>query len=522
MSEEKSKLTENALAVVTSIAYTKKEIGKLQEKIDSLSTQKEIVEIIGPSGEQGPRGLPGIQGEKGERGEKGDKGDKGDTGSQGLQGIPGAKGEQGYKGDKGDVGPIGPQGEQGIQGPQGEKGDKGDKGEPGIDGAKGERGEKGDKGDIGQRGEKGDRGDQGFPGKDGKAGKDGKDGKQGPKGDRGDVGPAGAQGPQGEKGDRGDKGDPGADADFTAIEKRINEFKDVLQKDVTQYKNKVNAVISKGFGGGGGGSGEVNLRFLDDVDTTNLTNNYYLRYNATTGKFVFAPVSVGGADQSLNTTDAVTFTGITITGDTINVGSAVLSANGSSIDLPAGTTIGGNVISGVDSIARSTAQAAYDAANNANASVTFKDEGNTLGTATIINFVGSAVSANVSNNTATITITGGQIHEDALVVTFANDTANVHKIVALNANAETILATTKNLEYIDRIVGILDADDHTVSFGVIEYNGWNWTPEQALFLGDNGEIVTTSTIDGALFSLKVGYAVNATKIFVKIGTPVIL
>ena len=67
---------------------------------------------------------------------------------------------------------------------------------------------------------------------------------------------------------------------------------------------------------------------------------------------------MGGADQSLNTTDAVTFTGITITGDTINVGSAVLSANGTSLDLPAGTTIGGNVISGVDSVARATAQEA--------------------------------------------------------------------------------------------------------------------------------------------------------------------
>jgi hypothetical protein len=496
VSEEKSKLTENALAVVTSIAYTKKEIGKLQEKINSLSTQKEILEIVGPSGEQGPRGLPGIQGEKGERGDPGEKGDKGDTGSQGPQGISGAKGEQGYKGDKGDVGPVGPQGEQGVQGPQGEKGDKGDKGDPGIDGAKGERGEKGDKGDIGQRGEKGDRGDQGFPGKDGKSGKDGKDGKQGPKGDKGDVGPAGAQGPQGEKGDKGEKGDPGADADFTAIEKQINEFKDVLQKDVTQYKNKVNAVISKGFGGGGGGSGEVNLRFLDDVDTTNLTNNYYLKYNATTGKFVFSAISVGGADQSLNTTDAVTFTGITITGDTVNVGSAILTANGSSFDLPAGTTIGGTTITGIDTTARTTANLAYTQAN----------------TATTL----AQAAYDAANNA------GGQPHEDALVVTFNNDTGNVHKIVALNANGETIVATTKNIDFIDRIVGILDSDNHTVSFGVIQYNSWSWTPEQSLFLGDNGDIVTTSTIDGAVFSLKVGYAINATKIFVKIGTPVIL
>jgi len=493
MSEEKSKLTENALVVATSIAYTKKEIGKLQERIDSLSSQKEIVEIVGPQGDQGPRGLPGIIGEKGDRGEKGDKGDRGERGEQGVQGIPGAPGEQGFRGEKGEKGDIGPQGPQGEKGDRGEQGIQGEKGDKGNKGDNGLRGEKGDKGDSGSRGE---RGEQGFPGKDGKDGAAGKDGKKGERGEKGDIGPQGEQGPQGEKGEKGDKGDPGKDADFTAIQNQVNDFKDVLQKDVTQYKNKVNAIISKGFGGGGGGSGEVNLRFLDDVDTSNLTNNYYLRYNATTGKFVFAPISVGGADQSLNTTDSVTFADITITGSTINVGSATLTANGSSFDLPAGTTIGGTTISGIDSTARTLANAAYAQAN----------------TATTL-----AQAAYDQANTG-----GGQPHEDALVVTFDNDTGDVHKIVALNANAETIAATTKNLDFIDRIVGVLDSDDHTVSFGVIEYNGWNWTPEQSLFLGDNGSIVTTSTIDGALFSLKIGYAINSTKIFIKIGTPVIL
>jgi hypothetical protein len=43
-----------------------------------------------------------------------------------------------------------------------------------------------------------------------------------------------------------------------------------------------------------------------------------------------------------------------------------------------------------------------------------------------------------------------------------------------------------------------------------------------LGLGDNGNIVTTSTIDGATFSLKIGYAISSTKAFIKIGTPVVL
>lgn len=110
----------------------------------------------------------------------------------------------------------------------------------------------------------------------------------------------------------------------------------------------------------------------------------------------------------------------------------------------------------------------------------------------------------------------------ALTVSFNNSNATSNKVVALNSNTETILATTKNLSYIDKIVGVFDANNRTVALGSIEYNGWNWTPEQSLFLGDNGDIVTTSTIDGAVFSLKIGYAISPTKIFVKIGTPVIL
>jgi len=287
MSEEKSKLTENALAVATSIAYTKKEIGKLQERIDSLSSQKEIVEIVGPQGEQGPRGLPGIAGEKGDRGERGDKGDRGE---HGIQGIPGAPGEQGFKGDKGDkgergdVGPQGPQGEKGDRGEQGVQGEKGDKGDRGDNGL---RGEKGDKGDPGPQGEKGD---QGLPGRDGKDGKDGAKGKDGKKGDKGDPGLQGLQGPQGEKGDKGDKGDPGQDADVKPIEDKFKKFADKLEKEFGEYRNRVNVSISRALASDAWkatGSGEVNLRWLDDVNRDNIQDGFVLSYDEATQKFTF-------------------------------------------------------------------------------------------------------------------------------------------------------------------------------------------------------------------------------------------
>lgn len=534
MSEEKSKSVENALAVATSIAYTKKEVSKLSDRIESLEKQSanEIVEATGPRGEDGPRGLPGLPGEKGDKGDAGAKGDRGDTGPQGPQGIPGPPGEQGYKGDKGDVGPVGPQGEQGVQGPQGEKGDKGEKGDPGIDGAKGERGEKGDKGDIGQRGEKGDRGEQGFPGKDGKSGKDGKDGKQGPKGDKGDVGPAGAQGSQGEKGEKGDKGDPGTDADFTAIQKQIDDFKDVLQKDVTQYKNKVNAVISKGFGGGGGGSGEVNLRYLDDVDITNLADGKIISYNATTFKFEFVDnLSGSGGDSLARAIATAAYAQANAAYDAAN------NAGGSiAVSLIDGSNNITNAVANVTAI-RFDTDSGFDVTNLGSGAVkvqmnsTFKTwqvdgQANLVasGLDTIEFIAGNNITITTDANSTpkSITFSSDGGITDSLDITLNNANATLYKIVSLNSNAETILGSSKNIAMRDDIIGVIDGSNNTVTYGIVENPNWSWANGTALFLGDNGEIVTTSTIDGGVFSLKIGYAINATKVFVKIGVPVIL
>ena len=45
----------------------------------------------------------------------------------------------------------------------------------------------------------------------------------------------------------------------------------------------------------GPGSGEVRILNMDDVDTTDLANDKYLKYNSSSGKFVFATVSGGGS-----------------------------------------------------------------------------------------------------------------------------------------------------------------------------------------------------------------------------------
>ena len=147
-------------------------------------------------------------------------------------------------------------------------------------------------------------------------------------------------------------------------------------------------------------------------------------------------------------------------------------------------------------------------------------------------FTGTAIDSLARNtaNTATTLAqaaynqanTGGAGATESLNVIFDNSNASQYKIVALNANAETVLATSLEIGQIDRVLGVLDNAGETVTFGAITNPSWTWTPEQSLYLGSNGSIATTSTIDGAAFSLKIGYAISSTKAFIKIGTPVVL
>jgi len=446
----------DAVAIATSVAYTKKEVQKLKTELVSFleeKTKQPIVEYIqGPAGTQGlrgPIGATGAQGERGPQGERGDvgpKGDKGEVGPQGNMGLEGPRGLKGDKGDKGDGGDVGPQGEQGIQGIAGERGSqglKGDRGADGQNGLDGKDGEAGRIGSVGPIGAQGIQGERGAKGDRGERGQDGRDGTQGPTGPTGEIGPQGIQGIPGKD---------GKDADLKAIEQSVNQFKEVLQKDVTQYKAKVNTILSD-RGGGGGGSGEVNLRRLDDVDITNLTDGYVLAFNESIQKFEFVAQSGGG---------------------------------------------GGTI----DTFARTRANTAFTQANSAFAQAN---------TATTL--------AQAAYNQAN---TGGGGASEALNLTFTNDNAVAYKMVALNANGETVLASSLQLTQVDKILGILNNSGQTITFGSVTNSSWTWTPDQSLYLGGNGSIVTTSTVDGATFSLKVGYAITPTKAFIKIGTPVVL
>ena len=118
--------------------------------------------------------------------------------------------------------------------------------------------------------------------------------------------------------------------------------------------------------------------------------------------------------------------------------------------------------------------------------------------------------------------TGGGGVAESLNVQFSNSTGATYKVVALDSTANTVLASASDITQVDKILGILDSSGETVTFGSITNPSWTWTAEQSLYLGSNGDVVTTSTINGAAFSLKLGYAISATKAFIKIGTPIVL
>jgi hypothetical protein len=284
-------------------------------------------------GAQGPAGKDGRDGLDGKNGLDGQQGIRGETGSQGEQGIRGWQGPRGETGEKGDTG------DRGKQGIPGKRGERGEQGPAGIDGTPGRDGEKG---------ETGERGPQGVSGRDGK---NGKDGAQGLKGDKGDPG---------KKGDKGDKGNPGTDANTKEIEKKLSSLIENVDKRFSRFAYNAATGVKHS------GSGEVWLHRLDDVDynsVKNPTNGQALVWNVAIGKWTAGAVvssgGGGGGNGGISNTFTTTvstrniipssnntysigsstnrYKDIWLSGSTIHLGQADISANGTSLILPNGT-----------------------------------------------------------------------------------------------------------------------------------------------------------------------------------------
>ena len=144
------------------------------------------------------------------------------------------------------------------------------------------------------------------------------------------------------------------------LDKYTETISKLQEKSITEEIDPISARIEKlekhiqKIALAGPGSGEVRILNMDDVDTTDLANDKYLKYNSSTGKFVFVTVSGGGgsahtiqnAGSDLTSRTNLNFDGtyITATDDSgndqsdITLSSALQSWHGKS--RPSGDVVG--------------------------------------------------------------------------------------------------------------------------------------------------------------------------------------
>ena len=138
-------------------------------------------------------------------------------------------------------------------------------------------------------------------------------------------------------------------------EPELNSLEE-MKKEFQKFKNVVTQQMST-IGGGG----EVNLRKLDDVDDSSKANGFALKYNSSTDKFDFGEVAsdLSAVDQDIIPDGTGTrslgsaskrFKDIFLAGQTINLGGATISSDGTGTiaiaatgaTLPAGSKAGDN------------------------------------------------------------------------------------------------------------------------------------------------------------------------------------
>ena len=111
-----------------------------------------------------------------------------------------------------------------------------------------------------------------------------------------------------------------------------------LRNKIKQLENKITNIASSSPG-----SGEVNLLKLDDVDTTDIGNNKFLRYNQANAKIEFASVPTANlisvSTSIIPDTDSVYNLGtanlrwgtLFLANNTINLGGSLISSDGTGI-----------------------------------------------------------------------------------------------------------------------------------------------------------------------------------------------
>jgi hypothetical protein len=96
-----------------------------------------------------------------------------------------------------------------------------------------------------------------------------------------------------------------------------------------------------------------------------------------------------------------------------------------------------------------------------------------------------------------------------------------HMLVTTNDDGEVIYIDNKNPLHLNRLIGIstnaatIGMSVNIQSGGYLEHGGWTFTPDEPLFVGENGAIIQTLNGD-AVFQQIFGYALTPTQILIRI------
>ena len=152
--------------------------------------------------------------------------------------------------------------------------------------------------------------------------------------------------------------------------KRVPPSIESLEKRVDNLSQQLIKVSQSHSSGGGAGA----LKDLDDVDTSTQQNNFALKFNSSTGKYDFGEVATdfsaidediipdGNGTRSLGSSSK-RFKDIFLAGETINLGGATISSDGTGsiaiaatgATLPAGSKAGANQLAVVSTGSTGTA-----------------------------------------------------------------------------------------------------------------------------------------------------------------------
>ena len=390
--------------------------------------------------------------------------------------VEGLQGPQGAKGEKGEQGPAGPERRIVVEarGPVGPQGDTGEAGRS-VDKAYIHEDNlfiQFDSGDEIQVGKVvGPRGGQGTQGERGPIGEQGEIGPRGEKGDRGDIGPRGERGEKGEKGDIGPRGIPG----------EKGEIGERGEKGETGEQGPVGPQGDKGERGERGVRGEKGLQ--GDVGPQGPAGRDGTE------------VDVSRIKKELET-DLQDFKN--------QISSQITRAA-----LGGGSSGSGEVkLEFLDDVDRATAKVdgkflKFDSASG--------------------KFIGADAGAGGGGDFSVGETLRLNLEKSANVV--AND---AYVAVALDDTGHEIPASVANSSHVARDVGIKVANGDLVTTGIIENSGWSWTSNAVIYVGTSttppgtNNLTTLASAPGAFFSVPVGIALSPTKLFVRIGTSVIL